>query len=151
MNDEIDATPERIEGEEPAPACSVSPALQRLSKTITELQRLLASGELEADLRRFTLANPVRHGDRVLSSQEAHVMEMLARHARPLPLRRLAPRQVAAIPHLERTGFVDVRSGIVALTPRGRAFGVTRIRRSNVTKVEANEWRKWANDLSRFE
>lgn len=138
---------DQMSEEEASPVCST--AIDKLRKSAEKLQQLLTSGELEAELRRYTLTNPVRHGNRVLSSNEAFVLERLARQPRPQPLRCVMPKYVGTLPGLEHAGFLVVRDGMVGLTPRGRAFGIARKRQHDDTKLEANRWRDWVDDLSR--
>ncbi len=111
-------------------------ALERLAQAAAQLTRLVESGELESELQRVMMVNPVTHGGRVVSYAAADVVHAVARSTRPVPLSRLLPRQVAWLPGLARAGFVIVEHGAARVTPRGRALGAFRQREQVASKLE---------------
>ena len=111
-------------------------ALERLAQAAARLTRLVESGELESDLRRVMMVNPVTHGGRVVPYAAADVVHAVARSTQPVPLSRLLPRQVACLPGLARAGFVIVERGAARVTPRGRALGAFRHREQVASKLE---------------
>ena len=111
-------------------------AMERLAQAAARLTRLVESGELDSELRRVMMINPVTHGGRVLSHAEADVVTAVARSTRPVPLSRLLPRQVAWLPSLARAGFVLVEHGAARVTPRGRALAAFRHRERVASKLE---------------
>lgn len=107
------------------------------TESLASLVLLLESGALMASLRRAALGNPVRHGGRVVSADDAWVLETLARRLGPLPLHRLERRHLRALPRLERAGFVHRDACMVHITPRGRALGAARDRERAASKTAA--------------